>query len=81
MCVNELINAVLSEICQYSLIARRTFIWIFRIIETGQFPREPGRQRKSFRKEEVFHVKGNLFKVCQLVISQICRNQLCVSLL
>jgi len=28
------------------------FIWIVRIIETGKFPREPGRQRKKFWKRK-----------------------------
>lgn len=52
MHVNELINTVLSEICQHSLTARRMFIWIVRIIETGQFPREPGRKREKFWKKK-----------------------------
>jgi len=57
------------------------FIWIVRIIEPGQFPREPGRKRKKFWKRKVFHFKGNLFKFCQLVISRMSCNQLCVSML
>lgn len=52
--VNELINTVLSEICQYNLTARRMLFWIVRIRETGQFPLELGRKRKKvWKKKEV----------------------------
>ena len=52
MYVNELINTVVAEIYQYNPIARRMLIWVVRIIETGQFPRELGKQRKKLWKKK-----------------------------